>query len=131
MYLREDVASTTLPTLVSTLREHLLAALSPKRLVKDGIKGISAIVQVVKMARAVRDIARGVRRREFTDFRALVEVYEFFLWNLLKTGELGASLVSDVLSLLGADYIKNSSIFDKLERKLFQLESGDVDSLKH
>lgn len=117
---------------------HYMVELTIQKLIKSNAKNLALVSQLFKASHALLGIYRFVRYRNREVTESLVELQDFVLWNLCKAGELGASVFSDflhiigrLLSLSGYDQFKNSRYFDKLEKKIFLLENGQIDSLKY
>lgn len=81
--------------------KHYLAELTIKKMIRSNAKNLALVVQLFKAGHALIGIYRYARYRDREITECLGELQDFVIWNLCKAGELGASVFSDLLNVLG------------------------------
>jgi hypothetical protein len=137
MFLVEGQNSMKEKQLWEKIQAHYLGELKLKELLRSNLKNIAVVAQFLKLSHALVSIYQYLKYRDREVSPYLHMLKDFILWNIFKTGELGVSVLGDIFGSLGKlvliagyDYLRRNKYFDKLEKKLFLLENGRMDSLK-
>lgn len=100
-FMMEDVHEILEKDAIGAMERHYMVELQVMNLIKSNMKNLALIAQLFKAAHAVMGIYQYARNRNERVGENLSDLQEFFLWNLYKAGELGASVFNDVLNSLG------------------------------
>jgi hypothetical protein len=119
------------------VQKHYLGELKLRQLIKSNFKNVAVIGQLLKVGHALVSIYQYIKYQDREVSPYLHVLKDFILWNLFKAGEFGISIIGDIIgafgklqSELGYHNLRRNRYFDNLEKKLYLLESGNMDFLK-
>lgn len=101
MLILESFESLSEHGLWEKVQNHYLAELNLKQLLRANLKNVAVVAQLLKVSHALVSIYQYVKYRDREVGPYLDILKDFILWNLFKAGELGASVVGDLIGALG------------------------------